>query len=154
MKLETSIFDVQVIHANSVSDLYNVVGEDFWSSTWCNSTAFEGYVCVVQMVLGEHIMFTNTYFWMLMLQETTWGDKDNTCKNVSLIEWKFCSPFPFLLLLNCSYLYILLQKLMFFFFQGELGFDFAIRTPCTPARWEDYDAEMAMAWEVRYCFTE
>ncbi|KAL5168389.1 Suppressor of RPS4-RLD 1 [Glycine soja] len=31
-----------VIHANSVSDLYNVVGEDFWSSTWCNSTAFEG----------------------------------------------------------------------------------------------------------------
>jgi len=71
MKLETSIFDVQVIHANSVSDLYNVVGEDFWSSTWCNSTAFEGYVCVVQMVLGEHIMFTNTYFWMLMFQETT-----------------------------------------------------------------------------------
>ncbi|KAG4386473.1 hypothetical protein AAZX31_11G049700 [Glycine max] len=32
----------EVIHANSVSDLYNVVGEDFWSSTWCNSTAFEG----------------------------------------------------------------------------------------------------------------
>ncbi|KAG4987764.1 hypothetical protein JHK85_030747 [Glycine max] len=31
--------------------------------------------------------------------------------------------------------------------QGELGFDFAIRTPCTPARWEDYDAEMPMAWE-------
>ncbi|RDX82619.1 Suppressor of RPS4-RLD 1, partial [Mucuna pruriens] len=68
-----------VMHANSVSDLYNVVGEDFWSATWCNSIAFEG---------GEH------------------------------------------------------------------GFDFAIRTPCTPSRWEDYDAEMAMAWEAlcnAYC---
>ncbi|KOM44979.1 hypothetical protein LR48_Vigan06g028500 [Vigna angularis] len=63
----------EVTHANSISDLYNAIGEDFWSSTWCNSAAFEG---------GEH------------------------------------------------------------------GFDFAIRTPCTPARWEDYDAEMAMAWEV------
>lgn len=37
-------------------------------------------------------------------------------------------------------------------FRGEHGFDFAIRTPCTPARWEDYDAEMAMAWEVRYSY--
>ncbi|KAK4777177.1 hypothetical protein SAY86_005865 [Trapa natans] len=29
----------------------------------------------------------------------------------------------------------------------EHGFDFAIRTPCTPARWEDFDAEMQAAWE-------
>ncbi|XP_059623972.1 suppressor of RPS4-RLD 1 isoform X1 [Cornus florida] len=37
---------------------------------------------------------------------------------------------------------------------GEHGFDFAIRTPCTPSRWEDFDAEMAMAWEAlcnAYC---
>ncbi|CAI5992920.1 unnamed protein product [Closterium sp. NIES-64] len=27
------------------------------------------------------------------------------------------------------------------------GFDFAIRTPGTPSRWADYDAEMAAAWE-------
>ncbi|XP_010271758.1 PREDICTED: suppressor of RPS4-RLD 1 [Nelumbo nucifera] len=36
----------------------------------------------------------------------------------------------------------------------ECGFDFAIRTPCTPSRWEDYDAEMGMAWEAlcnAYC---
>ncbi|RZB78431.1 Suppressor of RPS4-RLD 1 [Glycine soja] len=79
----------EVIHANSVSDLYNVVGEDFWSSTWCNSTAFEG-----KQLEGTRITL------------------------------------------------------------GELGFDFAIRTPCTPARWEDYDAEMPMAWEAlcnAYC---
>ncbi|KAJ0980264.1 hypothetical protein J5N97_008519 [Dioscorea zingiberensis] len=34
------------------------------------------------------------------------------------------------------------------------GFDFAIRTPCTPSRWEEYDAEMAIAWEAlcnSYC---
>lgn len=37
------------------------------------------------------------------------------------------------------------------FFRGEHGFDFAIKTPCTPARWEDFDEEMAVAWEV--CFS-
>ncbi|KAK9165906.1 hypothetical protein Scep_001097 [Stephania cephalantha] len=34
------------------------------------------------------------------------------------------------------------------------AFDFAIRTPCTPSRWDDYDTEMAMAWEAvcnAYC---
>ncbi|KAJ7952789.1 suppressor of RPS4-RLD 1 [Quillaja saponaria] len=31
---------------------------------------------------------------------------------------------------------------------GECRFDFAIRTPCTPSRWEDFDAEMTMAWEA------
>lgn len=37
------------------------------------------------------------------------------------------------------------------FCRGEKGFDFAIRTPCTPARWDDYDTEMEMAWGV-CCF--
>lgn len=36
--------------------------------------------------------------------------------------------------------------------RGECGFDFAIRTPCTPARWEDFDAEMTSAWEVSIFF--
>ncbi|RYQ80817.1 hypothetical protein Ahy_Scaffold1g106965 isoform H [Arachis hypogaea] len=79
----------EVIHAKSCSDLYNIVGEDFWSATWCNSTAFEG-----KQLEGTRITL------------------------------------------------------------GEHGFDFSIRTPCTPARWEDYDAEMAMAWETlckAYC---
>lgn len=34
------------------------------------------------------------------------------------------------------------------------GYDFAIRTPCTPSRWNDYEAEMAVAWEAlcnAYC---
>jgi hypothetical protein len=38
---------------------------------------------------------------------------------------------------------------------GKTGFDFAIRTPCTPSRWEEYDEEMSAAWEVQldllYC---
>ncbi|XP_054810683.1 suppressor of RPS4-RLD 1 isoform X2 [Prosopis cineraria] len=37
---------------------------------------------------------------------------------------------------------------------GEHGFDFAIKTPCTPSRWEDFDTEMAVAWEAlcnAYC---
>ncbi|XP_021735079.1 suppressor of RPS4-RLD 1-like isoform X2 [Chenopodium quinoa] len=37
---------------------------------------------------------------------------------------------------------------------GERGYDFAIRTPCTPSRWNEFDAEMAMAWEAlcnAYC---
>lgn len=36
------------------------------------------------------------------------------------------------------------------FSRGEIGYDFAIRTPCTPARWDEFDAEMTMAWEVSY----
>ncbi|KAF8070832.1 hypothetical protein N665_1130s0009 [Sinapis alba] len=37
---------------------------------------------------------------------------------------------------------------------GSLGYDFAIRTPCTPARWSDFDEEMTSAWEAlcnAYC---
>ncbi|XP_050368841.1 suppressor of RPS4-RLD 1 [Argentina anserina] len=30
---------------------------------------------------------------------------------------------------------------------AEHKYDFAIRTPCTPSRWDEFDAEMAMAWE-------
>ncbi|KAF8377615.1 hypothetical protein HHK36_030997 [Tetracentron sinense] len=81
-----------IIRAESCSDLYSVVGEDFWLATWCNSTAFEG-----KRLEGTRIT---------------------------------------------------LQKM------GENGFDFAIRTPCTPTRWDDYDAEMRMAWEAlcnAYC---
>ncbi|MED6192213.1 Suppressor of RPS4-RLD 1 [Stylosanthes scabra] len=82
----------EVVHAKSCSDLYNIVGEDFWSATWCNSTAFEG-----KQLEGTRITIVK---------------------------------------------------------MGEHGFDFSIRTPCTPARWEDYDAEMTMAWETlcnAYC---
>lgn len=31
---------------------------------------------------------------------------------------------------------------------GKTGFDFAIRTPCTPSRWEEYQEEMTAAWEA------
>ncbi|XP_024959887.1 suppressor of RPS4-RLD 1 isoform X1 [Cynara cardunculus var. scolymus] len=82
----------EILKAESCSDLYKVVGEDFWLATWCKSTAFEG-----RRLEGTRITLVKT---------------------------------------------------------GERGFDFAIRTPCTPARWEDFDAEMASAWEVlcnSYC---
>ncbi|KAL2557212.1 Suppressor of RPS4-RLD 1 [Forsythia ovata] len=42
----------------------------------------------------------------------------------------------------------------FSFFKGENGFDFGIRTPCTPSRWEDFEVEMTSAWEAlcdAYC---
>ena len=32
----------------------------------------------------------------------------------------------------------------------ERGFDFTIRTPCTPFRWDEFEAEMEMAVEVCY----
>lgn len=38
--------------------------------------------------------------------------------------------------------------------RGRLGYDFSIRTPCTPARWSDFDEEMTSAWEAlctAYC---
>ncbi|KAF3647835.1 hypothetical protein FXO37_19750 [Capsicum annuum] len=69
----------EIMAAESCSDLYRVVGQDFWLATWCNSTALEG---------------------------------------------------------------------------GEIGYDCAIRTPCTPARWDDFDVEMTSAWEAlcdAYC---
>nr|XP_043631508.1 suppressor of RPS4-RLD 1 [Erigeron canadensis] len=82
----------EILKAQSCSDLYNVVGEDFWLSTWCDSTAFEG-----KRLEGTRITLVKS---------------------------------------------------------GERGFDFSIRTPCTPARWDDFDAEMASSWEVlcnAYC---
>lgn len=36
----------------------------------------------------------------------------------------------------------------------EHGLDFAIRTPCTPSRWDEFSAEMTLAWEAicnAYC---
>ncbi|KAF6147583.1 hypothetical protein GIB67_035340 [Kingdonia uniflora] len=81
-----------IVQAESHSDLYQVIGEDFWLATSCSSTAFE----------GKHLEGTR----------------------------------------------ITLQKM------GERGFDFAIKTPSTPSRWDDYDTEMTMAWEAlcsTYC---
>uniref|UniRef100_A0A2P2MBV0 Uncharacterized protein n=1 Tax=Rhizophora mucronata TaxID=61149 RepID=A0A2P2MBV0_RHIMU len=81
-----------IMDAKTCSDLYNIVGEDFWLATWCNSTAFEG-----KQLEGTRITLIKT---------------------------------------------------------AERGFDFAIRTPCTPSRWGDFDAEMAVAWEAvcnAYC---
>ncbi|XP_009336068.2 suppressor of RPS4-RLD 1 isoform X1 [Pyrus x bretschneideri] len=81
-----------IMQAKSCTDLYRVVGEDFWLSTWCDSTAFE----------GRHLEGTR----------------------ITLVK------------------------------MGENKYDFAIRTPCTPSRWDEFDAEMAKAWEAicnAYC---
>ncbi|GAA0148277.1 hypothetical protein LIER_07766 [Lithospermum erythrorhizon] len=32
--------------------------------------------------------------------------------------------------------------------RAENKFDFAIRTPCTPSRWDEFSAEMTSAWEA------
>ncbi|KAG5535547.1 hypothetical protein RHGRI_023347 [Rhododendron griersonianum] len=82
----------EIMNAESCSDLYRVVGQDFWLATWCSSTAFEG-----RRLEGTRI---------------------------TLVK------------------------------MGEQGFDFAIRTPCTPSRWEEFEAEMTVAWEAlcnAYC---
>ncbi|XP_022751228.1 suppressor of RPS4-RLD 1-like isoform X2 [Durio zibethinus] len=81
-----------IVHAKSCNDLYDIVGEDFWLATWCNSTGVEG-----KQLEGTRI----------------------TCVKM-----------------------------------GEHGYDFAIRTPCTPSRWEEFVAEMGIAWEAicnAYC---
>ncbi|KAL5556850.1 hypothetical protein UlMin_039086 [Ulmus minor] len=75
----------EIMDAKSCSDLYRIVGEDFWLATWCRSTAFEG-----KQLEGTRITVVKI---------------------------------------------------------GERGFDFAIRTPCTPSRWDEFDEEMTMAWE-------
>jgi len=72
--------------ASSCSDLYKLVGENFWVSTTCDSTAYEG-----NKLEGTRITTQIT---------------------------------------------------------DKIGFDFAIRTPCTPSRWEEYDEEMAFSWEA------
>ncbi|KAG1347909.1 suppressor of RPS4-RLD 1 [Cocos nucifera] len=82
----------KIIHAGSCSDLYDVVGENFWVATTCDGTAFK----------GKYLEGTR----------------------------------------------ITVQKM------DKIGFDFAIRTPCTPSRWEEYSAEMTVAWEAlcnAYC---
>ncbi|KAL2522527.1 Suppressor of RPS4-RLD 1 [Forsythia ovata] len=82
----------EIMNAESCSDLYKTIGEDFWLATWCNSTAIEG-----KRLEGTRITLLKS---------------------------------------------------------GENGFDFAIRTPCTPSRWEDFEVEMTSAWEAlcdAYC---
>jgi hypothetical protein len=78
--------------AKDLSELFKLVGRDFWVVTPCNSTHEKG------------------------------KDLDGTR--------------------------LTLQK------QGTYGYDFSIRTPGTPSRWADYDAEMAAAWQAlcdAYC---
>lgn len=62
-----------------------------------------------------------------------------------LFFFSFCYKFSIL----CLSMPIDLEKLPYPC-RGERGFDFAIRTPCTPSRWDEFDAEMTMAWEVYY----
>lgn len=81
-----------IMRANSCSELYRVVGEDFWLATRCNSTAFEG-----KLLEGTRITLLKT---------------------------------------------------------GEHGYDFTIRTPSTPSRWDEFDAEISLAWDAlcdAYC---
>lgn len=57
--------------------------------------------------------------------------------------------FEFLYLFN--YFFINRKNLMMIP-RRESGYEFAIRTPCTPARWNDFDTEMSQAWEVCHSY--
>ena len=83
-------------------------------------------------------------------QEATWGHEDYSSEDVNTFIVVVATRFFLLLFDNthssnsfCFYVEILNDS-----FRGEGGFDFAIRTPCMPSRWDDFDAEMTMAWEV------
>ncbi|KAH6838164.1 Tetratricopeptide repeat superfamily protein [Perilla frutescens var. hirtella] len=82
----------EIRNAESCSDLYRAVGQDFWLATWCHSMAVEG--------------------------------KQLEGTRISLIE------------------------------TDPIGYDFAIKTPCTSSRWDDFEMEMTSAWETiceAYC---
>ncbi|PWA98797.1 hypothetical protein CTI12_AA008460 [Artemisia annua] len=53
----------EILKAETCSDLYKVIGEDFWLATWCNSTAFEG-----KRLEGTRITLVKTGECGLMLQ--------------------------------------------------------------------------------------
>lgn len=79
-------------------------------------------------------------FLLVATQEAFSGDKNHRPKNVL-----------YKLLLEVHGIIVFCNKIVLtlgIFYRAERGFDFAIRTPCVPSRWEEYDAEMAMAWEV------
>ncbi|XP_042027428.1 suppressor of RPS4-RLD 1-like [Salvia splendens] len=76
----------EIMNAESCSDLYKAVGQDFWLATWCHSTAVEG-----KQLEGTRISLTQT---------------------------------------------------------DPIGYDFAVKTPCTPSRWDDFEMEMVSAWEA------
>ncbi|XP_057768890.1 suppressor of RPS4-RLD 1 isoform X2 [Salvia miltiorrhiza] len=82
----------EIMNAESCSDLYKAVGQDFWLATWCHSMAVEG--------------------------------KQLEGTRISLIQ------------------------------TDPIGYDFAVKTPCTPSRWDDFEMEMTSAWEAlcdAYC---
>ncbi|GFP99524.1 suppressor of rps4-rld 1 [Phtheirospermum japonicum] len=82
----------EIMNAESCSDLYRAVGEDFWLPTWSNSMAIEG-----KRLEGTRISLAKT---------------------------------------------------------DQTGYDFAIKTSCTPSRWDDFEIEMTSAWEAlcnAYC---
>ncbi|KAL3646360.1 hypothetical protein CASFOL_011540 [Castilleja foliolosa] len=82
----------EVMNAESCSDLYRAVGEDFWLATWSNSMTIEG-----KLLEGTRISLAKT---------------------------------------------------------DQSGYDFAIKTHCTPSRWDDFEVEMTSAWEAlcnAYC---
>lgn len=65
----------------------------------------------------------------------------------------FPVSFSYFILFSPSYLVLfifLILDALNDFSRGENRYDFAIRTPCTPSRWDEFDAEMAKAWEVCY----
>lgn len=53
---------LQIMAAESCSDLYRVVGQDFWLATWCNSTALEGYFFILVFFIQHNRMLLSDIF--------------------------------------------------------------------------------------------
>lgn len=48
------------MNAESCSDLYRAVGQDFWLATWCHSMAVEGYILINFLVVK---FITSFFLW-------------------------------------------------------------------------------------------
>lgn len=144
----------KIMNAYSCADLYQAIGQDFWLSTWCNNTAVEGYFSLFYILEFQCVnyFFSRLYYFekcffnfgIFLLfphfRKSLEGTRITLMKKYSFycINW-------FQVFFRCS---LFVHSYVIVAFRGESGFDFAIRTPCTPARWEDYDLEMTAAWEV------
>lgn len=98
-----------------------------WILHWIEQNYVHDLHCCSHCLTGKNVAF---------FQEVPWGDKNYCSKNVIVRD------------ILSSYLVFVCFLTNMITCRDKIGFDFAIRTPCTPSRWEEYYAEMTVAWEV------
>lgn len=112
-----------------------------------------GCVCCSPMWNCSKVLTNSVALPLCLFNNKVWALSGGVLKGQEL-PLKTCkllnqfSLFCYTLLLSCL-------LVSWWHRRGKTGFDFAIRTPCTPSRWEEYDEEMSAAWEVQldllYC---